>query len=221
MLGGCGGTDTSDGARPRIESTAFVLSFETYWVGRSFEGLALVDDAGDSQRSVSFAYGTCTPPSGEGGCAAPLTIESSSLCDRNPLRIDLRPRATRRVRGAAVRDYGEGRLELAAGDTNVVVWARPALGERALNALRRPLSSRPPKRLPRARYPRAYVHELRAVRDTYVRRGTIRGVRDELGISQRSVRFRLALARELGHRRLRRPDAGFRSNGRCAVEPSP
>ena len=64
-----------------------------------------------------------------------------------------------------------------------------------------------------------YVLELRRVRDAYRRLGSVRAVRDELRISQRAVRFRLALARELGSARLRRPAAEF-AGSPCAVEPA-
>ena len=83
----------------------------------------------------------------------------------------------------------------------------------------RPVAGARGERLPRARYPRAYVLELRRVRDAYRRLGSVRAVRDELGISQRAVRFRLALARELGSARLRRPAAAF-GGSPCAVEPA-
>lgn len=70
-----------------------------------------------------------------------------------------------------------------------------------------------------AALPRAYVAGLRRVRAAYRRLGSIRAVRGALGISKSAVRFRLALARELGERRLRRAAADFEP-GRCALEPA-
>jgi len=62
--------------------------------------------------------------------------------------------------------------------------------------------------------------ELRRVRDAHQRLRSVHAVRDELGISRSAVRFRLALARELGGQRLRRAPADF-VPGACAVEPAP
>jgi hypothetical protein len=73
--------------------------------------------------------------------------------------------------------------------------------------------------LPPPRYPRAYVLELRLVRDTYRRFGSLRAVRDRLGISRSAVRQRLAFARELGGSRLRRPGKQFVPEAGCLLEP--
>lgn len=215
-LGGCGGGEDEP---PRIVSRSATLHFEPHWVGRSFDGMALTSTGTDVPGVVSMSYGTCELPEGEGGCAVPVTIQTTSICDRNALLIDARPRPARRVRGVDLREYDERRAELATADTNVTIFASRTLRERVLPVLRA-VDRRPAgDRLRRARYPRAYVDELRRVRDAYVRLGSVRAVRDRLGISQRAVRFRLALARELGSRRLRRPAAQFKFNGRCAIEP--
>jgi hypothetical protein len=143
-----------------------------------------------------FVYGTCKPSS-DGGCAPPLQIQVSSTCDRNPLLLDIRPHARFRARGATVLDYGEGRFELAAGASHVVVWARPALARRAIAALHTvdgPLGAGP---LPRARYPRTYGDELARVQDAYARTQDLRAVRDQLHISKSQVAFELALADDL------------------------
>jgi hypothetical protein len=63
------------------------------------------------------------------------------------------------------------------------------------------------------------VLELRLVRDTYRRFGSLRAVRDRLGISRSAVRQRLAFARELGRSRLRRPGKQFVPEAGCLLEP--
>jgi hypothetical protein len=78
----------------------------------------------------------------------------------------------------------------------------------------------PGAELPPPRYPRAYVLELRLVRDIYRRFGSLRAVRDRLGISRSAVRQRLAFARELGGSRLRRPGKQFVSEAGCLLEPA-
>lgn len=210
-LGGCGDEESGDtvGTRRAGSSDANAAqraaAHRLYWVGRSFEGLPLTGVSRDPGLTT-FMYGTCTPPPGydAGGCSPPLQIQVASICDRNALVLDVRPRARFVVRGVSVLDYGEGRRELAIGESNVVVWANPARGRRAIGALR-PVG-RPARgsSLTAPRYPRYYVAQLRRVYDAYARTKSARAVRDELGISKSAVRFELALARELGAARLRR-----------------
>lgn len=217
MTPGCGDDPPPPGdARVVQRSTPFAL----YWVGASLAGMPLTGIARDDGR-VTFLYGTCHARSDQ-GCSPPLEIQSTSICDVDVLRFATPPRSSRRTRGIIVRDRGDGDLRLASATTTVSVFARGPLAWRAVGALR-PVAA-PARagrqRLPRERLPREYVDELRDVRDAYLRLGSIRAVRDELAISQRAVRLRLALARELGGRRLRRPAAQFAGRP-CAVEPAP
>ena len=104
------------------------------------------------------------------------------------------------MRGVIARSDAEGTIEIPTGVSNITVWARPEHMARVLAALR-PVTGARRARLPQPRYPFAYVDELRRVRDAYVRTGSIRAVRNRLGISQRAVRFRLRLARRARARR--------------------
>lgn len=62
--------------------------FPLYWVGEEFQGYPITDiirsvsgpDALVPEDSVTFLYGTCTPPAGEGGCADPLQIVVEPYC---------------------------------------------------------------------------------------------------------------------------------------------
>lgn len=65
--------------------------------------------------------------------------------------------------------------------------------------------------LPRARYPRTLIEEVRRVRNAYGRLGSVRVVRNQLRTSQKAVRLRLALADEIGPRRLNRPTKSYRA----------
>src|SRR5436190_1657362 len=132
------------------------------------------------------------------------------------LVLAIRPAAKFRARGTTVLDYGEAaQLALDAGTSHITVSSEPARSPRVIAALRsvkgsqrvnRALSAHEPRdarardgavegservarRLPPPRYPRAYVEELRRVRDAYVRLGNVRAVRTKLGISKRAVRF--------------------------------
>jgi hypothetical protein len=199
------------------------LNHRLYWAGRSVAGLPLTDVSRDGALTT-FTYGTCTPqPAGdEATCSPPLEIQVASICDRNPLILDIRPRAQFRARGVSVFDYAEGRFELSAGASQIVVWAIPQLARRAIAALRPVGSTRRLAVLPRPRYPLSYVAQLRRVSDTYARTGSLRAVRDRLHISNSAVRFELGLARELGRSRLRLNGAGrptVRGAG-CRLEPA-
>ena len=218
---------TSGGSDPQpppdaatVRAAQAAAAFPIFWAGESVAGLPLTGVSRDGGQ-VNVQYGSCTPAGGEGGCALPVTIQTTSICARNPLILDLRPRASSRVRGVPARDYGDD-LSLEIDTSNVTVFTRPQYREQVLSALRsaRVAAPVPSAELPPPRYPRAYVLELRLVRDTYRRFGTVRAVRDRLGISRSAVRQRLAFARELGAARLRRPGEQFVVGAGCPLEPA-
>ena len=70
VLAACGGSGASV---DELKSDA--RSY--YWVGDSFEGLDLTHSERYNGRFSTFAYGTCEPPSGEGGCASPLEVQNA------------------------------------------------------------------------------------------------------------------------------------------------
>lgn len=197
-------------------------AFPIFWAGEAVAGLSLTAVTRD-RGQVNVSYGTCTPAGGEGGCAPPVTVQTTSICARNPLILDLRPRASSRVRGVPARDYGDY-LSLEIDTANVTVFTRAEYREQVLAALRSARATAPAAapgaELTPPRYPRAYVLELRLVRDTYRRFGSLRAVRDRLGISRSAVRQRLAFARELGGSRLRRPGKQFVPEAGCLLEPA-
>ena len=207
-----------DAATVRAAQSA--ATFPIFWAGESVAGIPLTGVSRD-RRQVNVSYGTCTPAGGEGGCAPPVTIQTTSICERNPLILDLRPRSSSRVRGVPARDYGDD-LSLEIDTSNVTVFTRPEYRPQVVAALQPARAAAPAAgaELPPPRYPRAYVLELRLVRDTYRRFGTMRAVRDRLGISQSAVRQRLAFARELGSQRLRRPGDRFVLEAGCPLEPA-
>jgi hypothetical protein len=218
-----GGSDPApapDAATVRAAQDA--AAFPIFWAGESVAGLPLTGVVRDGGQ-VSVQYGSCTPAGGEGGCTPPVTLQTTSICARNPLILDLRPRSSSRVRGVPARDYGDY-LSLEIDTSNVTVFARPEHRQPVLAALQPARVTAPAPapgaELPPPRYPRAYVLELRLVRDIYRRFGSLRAVRDRLGISRSAVRQRLAFARELGGSRLRRPGKQFVSEAGCLLEPA-
>lgn len=204
---------------PTLAAAQAAAAFPIYWAGESVAGLPLTRVARDGGR-ITVQYGDCTPSAGEGGCAPPIQIQTTSICEQNPLVVDLRPASSSRVRGVPVRDYGDF-VSLEVGTSNVALFTRPEHEAQVIAALRTALDVPPVpgRELTAPRYPRAYVLVLRLVRDTYARVGTLRGVRDRLGISRSAVRQRLAFARELGTQRLRRPAGRFVREAGCPIEP--
>jgi hypothetical protein len=80
------------------------------WVGDRFEGLPLT---AITRRFglTTFVYGSCKPRGENESCAPPLQVQVASICDRNALVLDRRPRARFRVRGSggsAMRWRGRG-----------------------------------------------------------------------------------------------------------------
>lgn len=218
LLGGIAGCGDDPPRAADAHALQRATPFALYWLGTSFAGLPLTSIARDNG-FVTVVYGDCDPQ-GDAGCAPPLQIQTASICDRNVLRGVGRAPSGERVRGVYLRDDGEGQLMLSTATATVVVFAGERLGRDAVAALRPVTAAAARPRLPAERYPRAVVDELRRVRDAVARGGGVRAARDRLGISQSAIRHRLALARELGGARLRRPAADFVDSAGCAVEPA-
>ena len=203
-----------------VRAVQAATAFPIYWAGESVAGLPL-SEVTRTGAQITVQYGSCVPTGDEPSCTLPVQIQTTSICARNPLILDLRPRSSSRVRGVPARDYGDLSMEI--GTSNVTLFTRPAYRDRVVAALRPARAAAPAgldAELPPPRYPRAYVLELRLVRDTYRRFGSLRAVRDRLGISRSAVRQRLAFARELGGSRLRRPGKQFVREAGCLLEPA-
>jgi hypothetical protein len=100
---------------------------------------------------VSYAYGDCDPPEGEGGCTLPVEIQSAPLCYRPPAISELPVRLE--LRGVPARASRDGRaIELYTGTTSVsVAGDDPRTIRRAAEALRPagPPGAAPPRKLRR------------------------------------------------------------------------
>jgi hypothetical protein len=217
QLAACGGADrpSGDDVRDAQKSATQPL----YWAGDSVAGLPLT---GISRNAgvVTFLYGDCNLPKGEGGCPVPVSVQTASICNVAALFLDVRPTTGRRVRGITARVRGPGTIDLATGTSNVTVRAdTPARLERVLPALRPVQGGGAGGDLPQPRYPLAYIEKLRQARDAFVHTGSVRGARNQLRVSQRAIRFRLRLADKLGSARLRRPAREFAGTP-CPVEPA-
>jgi hypothetical protein len=142
---GCGGGD-DDTAEPS-GSTAQSISSPSqlpaeargaYFVGYRFSDFPLLgvlvppDGAGNS---TSFIYGGCVP-SGDGGCAPPLEVQTWSICDRYPnaqARSRLIPWRGARAEFAR----RESRIEIYTGRRTVVIFSDNAdLARRAAETVK-------------------------------------------------------------------------------------
>lgn len=202
-LSGCGQDppDAND-----VRAAANSAPYRVYWAGNSFAGLPLAAIDRDEGR-VTFVYADCRPDR-DVDCQPPLQIQTTSICDLNPLKFHSTPRTSRRIGQIVVHEYGNGEHQLNSGASTILVFGRGQIAEQALSALRPADEPRGVHLLP-ARYPRTLIEEVKRVHDTYGRLGTVRAVRNELRMSQKAVRLRLTLAHEIGSRRLNRPATSY------------
>jgi hypothetical protein len=219
----CSGGGSGAGAAGDARTAQRTVGYRLHWVGASFEGLRLT--AVSRQLGLTtFIYGTCKPRGQSESCTPPLEVQVGSICDRNALVLDVRPRATFHARGVPVLDYGERRLELASAASQIMIFATPDRARRVIAALRPIDEEAPSGDLAAPRYPRYYLAQLRRVHDTFARTASVRATRAELHISQSAVRFQLALADELGAARLRRgsvsADTGLQDVKRQGHQPT-
>lgn len=113
------------------------VNYPTYSLGPEFEGLKSTavlrnctsprPGAPPQMRSnfVSYIYGDCEPPQGEGGCPAPIEVQSWPYCERgrldpthhNPLhgKVDIRGVS------ADIFEYGK-RIEIYTGQSTVMIF---------------------------------------------------------------------------------------------------
>ena len=116
---GCG-TDHGPVSGDQISEAAA----ESFWVGDELGGLELTEvlvPPEGAGTSTSFIYGTCEP-TGDGGCAPPLEIQTWGVCSRlpPPKRVD----GLQRIRGVLASFDGRSpQIELYAAAGTVVVFA--------------------------------------------------------------------------------------------------
>ena len=142
---------SAQGETPEAESAAprSFDRFPVYYLGESFEGLALTETPPAGERLASFVYGSCEP-TGDTGCAPPLEVQTWPACKRNPSSYELAPgmpmpRREDTIRGVPAAFYEDGlRLELSTGEVTVVIFGEHDQIVRAAQALRGVDSSPPP-----------------------------------------------------------------------------
>lgn len=107
--------------------------------------------------SVSYVYGTCELPEGEGGCAPPVTVQIWPACERHRALYRPPPKLTRR-RGVPSAPASGLMVELYTADATVVVFADDrALLDRAVAALQPVARGSAPADLPPRLQPTAQL----------------------------------------------------------------
>jgi hypothetical protein len=129
--------------------------YGVFWAGSSFEGLPMTGSARFCEaydpimgrnEMVSFDYGDCQPDTtSEGGCVAPLEVQSSPMCERHaslyttgdPAASEPYPYDSATIRGVPAAKFDGGTaIELYTGNTTVSVYGDdPAQVLRLANAI--------------------------------------------------------------------------------------
>jgi hypothetical protein len=143
-------------AAPDLSEVERFDAFPVFFAGEEVAGLPLENVVGEDWRrpraqTWTFTYGDCDPPPGEGGCSAPLQIESQSTCKRWAAALNqshkLYSFKGAKARGGAGR-YEISPMEIFTGRATVVIWGyEKALVRAAARALRKVGASGPQERL--------------------------------------------------------------------------
>jgi hypothetical protein len=135
-------------------------------------------------------------------------VQNHSICERNPLEIDIVPSSISRTRGAIIVAYSRDRHEVLTGSTNAVIFDDGSMFNEALRQLRPyPDDSVSSRRLHAARLPRWVLRELKLVMQVHARLGSGPAARKKLGISSSAILGRLRLAHAVGAAALRHVEA--------------
>jgi hypothetical protein len=97
VVGACGDT-VQDQPIPHDALEALLLApYPVYWLGRSFQGIAVTEAARDPSGAFSVQYGDCLE-GGQGTCVPPLRVVTSP--DNSFVPGASAPHSTRSIRGA-------------------------------------------------------------------------------------------------------------------------
>ena len=103
--------------------------FPVYWLGRSFQGMAVTEASHDRSGSYTVFYGDCAE-GGEGACVHPLQVVTSP--DNSFLPGGATPKRTTRLRGVAIELAQAGRtVAIATAGVVVDIYATNARTARA------------------------------------------------------------------------------------------
>jgi hypothetical protein len=125
----CGNTLQSRPIPHNLLEDMIVAPFHVYWLGRSFQGMAVSEVTHDPSDAFSVQYGECLA-GGEGACVRPLRVVSSP--DNSFLPGGSAPTRPARVRGVtAVLAQAGKTIVIPTGSVVVDIYAASARTARA------------------------------------------------------------------------------------------
>ncbi len=170
---------------------------DPFWLGPNFAGLQLTGTSGPPR--ITFSYGKCELPEGEGGCSPPAQVQTTTSCARNPIGLDRLPYEVFLLRGgglAAV--YEPTAVDVGTGRQTVTVFTNETeLVGAALREIR-PRPQPAPEPLPAPLYPMPVLRELKRVTAVEGRLGGPKAIARATGLSPAEVRLRLRIVELLG-----------------------
>jgi hypothetical protein len=120
-LGGCGDTLQDRPIPHNTLETMLVAPYPVYWLGRSFQGLAITEATHDPGGAFTVQYGDCVQ-GGQGTCVPPLRVVTSP--DNSFVAGGDAIQRSALVRGAdAVLAQDERTVEIATGGVVVGIYA--------------------------------------------------------------------------------------------------
>jgi hypothetical protein len=121
-IGGCGDTIQDQPIPHNVLEGMLINPFPVYWLGSSFQGMAITEAVHDPSGAFSVRYGDCLE-GGQGACIRPLLVITSP--DNGFLPGGSTPRQATRIRGvAAVVAEGGETIEIPTGPVVVEIHAQ-------------------------------------------------------------------------------------------------
>jgi hypothetical protein len=128
-LADCGDTLQDQPIAHNALESLLMAPYPVYWLGHSFQGLAITEAAHDPSGAFSVRYGDCLE-GGQGTCVAPLRMVTSP--DNSFLAGGSAPRRARRIRGIAAVVAQRGRtIEIPTAGVVLSIYAQNARLARA------------------------------------------------------------------------------------------
>jgi hypothetical protein len=123
-VGACGDTVQDQPIAHQLLESMLLAPYPVYWLGGSFEGMAITEAARDPSGAFSVQYGSCVE-GGQSTCVPRLRVVTSP--DNTFLPAGTGPRRTARLRGAtAILAQGGKTIEIPTAGVVVDIYAQNA-----------------------------------------------------------------------------------------------
>jgi hypothetical protein len=121
-VGACGDTLQDQPIPHNILEGLLLAPYPVYWLGGSFQGMAITEATRDPSGAFRIQYGDCVE-GGQSTCVPALRVVSSP--DNSFLPVDSAPHRTARVRGAAAEVAQGGQtIEISTAGVVVSIYAQ-------------------------------------------------------------------------------------------------